>query len=258
MMVAGPGCGGSKIAVAEDGGSVRDSVSDGANGNVAESGRREVRSSRRSLGRALRRQRSRWFKLTGTQRIGWTLFAGFAPLLLVGIPLMIEASNQDQVSPCPADGTPTMESVPAMLDDSGAVEKLDLTDSAAIAVTIYSGDVNHGGQVDLREQIGQLMRGLHQVAVCFPAVKTIRADLMAPAERRHDEYGNAVPGSEVAVVSLGVTADDLRSFKPNFDWDAYPVYAASRYVRAVNADYGDVWHRELEREEEIGDFSNSL
>jgi len=94
--------------------------------------------------------------------------------------------------------------------------------------------------------------------VCFPPVKTIRADLMEPAESRHDEYGNALPGSEVEVVSLRVTADDLRSFKPNFDWDAYPVYAANRYVRTVNADFGDVWHRELEREEEIGDFSNSL
>jgi hypothetical protein len=36
------------------------------------------------------------------------------------------------------------------------------------------------------------------------------------------------------------------------------VYAANRYVRTVNVNFTDVWHRELEKEEEIGDFVNSL
>ena len=112
--------------------------------------------------------------------------------------------------------------------------------------------------MDLREQMGGLMRGLHQVAVCFPAVKTIRADLLAPGESRHDEYGNAVAGSEAAIVSLSITADDLRAFKQSFEWDSYPVYAANRYVRVVSVNFTDVWHRELEKEEEIGDFVNSL
>ncbi len=179
-------------------------------------------------------------------------------MMLVGIPLLMGASSEDQINLCPADGEPTTESVPPLLDASGAVEKLDLTDQSAIAVTIYTDQVNHGGQIDLREQMGQLMRGLHQVAVCFPAVKTIRADLMAPSETRRDEYGNPIAGSEAEVVSLGITADDLRSFKQNFEWESYPVYAANRYVRTVNMNLTDVWHRELEREEEIGDFVNSL
>ena len=104
----------------------------------------------------------------------------------------------------------------------------------------------------------RLMRGLHQVAVCFPAVKTIRADLLAPGESRHDEYGNAVAGPEASIVSLSITADDLRAFKQNFEWESYPVYAANRYVRSVSLNFTDVWHRELEKEEEIGDFVNSL
>ena len=259
-----PGCGGSQHAGPINDESVQGLVSEDANrnvpekGNVAERPRRSVPSSRRSLRRTLRKHRSRWLKLSETQRMSWMLLIGFAPILIVGVPMMLEASGQDQLTPCPADGLPTTESVPAMLDVGGTVERLDLTDQSAIAVTIFATDVNHGGQADLRAEMSQFMRGLHQVATCFPAVKTISADLMAPAESLHDEYGNPIPGPEIGIVSLGITADDLRSFKPNFDWDAYPVYAADRYVRRVSADSADVWHRELEREEEIGDFANSL
>ena len=81
---------------------------------------------------------------------------------------------------------------------------------------------------------------------------------MAPSESRHDEYGNAIDGAEVIVVSLRVTADDLRSFKPNFEWDSYPIFAANRYARSINVNLSEVWHRELEKEEAIGDFVNTL
>jgi hypothetical protein len=36
------------------------------------------------------------------------------------------------------------------------------------------------------------------------------------------------------------------------------VYAANRYVRAVNLSLTDMWHRELQMEEEGGDFVSSL
>jgi hypothetical protein len=257
-MAACAGCGCSDHAGPKGGRSVRDSVSDGVHGVAADDDRRGPQPMKRSLGRALRRQRSRWVELTGYQRFRRMLFFGFAPLMLVGLPLIMGASSEDPAGPCPIDGVPTSESVPAMLESSGTVEKLDLTDQSTIALTIYADDENHGGQVDLREQMGELMRGLHQVAVCFPTVKTIRADLLAPGESRHDEYGNAVAGTEAAIVSLSITTDDLRAFKQNFDWESYPVYAANRYVRTVNVNFTDVWHRELEKEEEIGDFVNSL
>src|ERR1700722_293003 len=185
-----PGCGGSQHAGPISGESVQGLVSEDANrnvpekGNVAERPRRSVPSSRRSLRRTLRKHRSRWLKLSETQRMSWMLLIGFAPILIVGVPMMLEASGQDQLTPCPADGLPTTESVPAMLDVGGTVERLDLTDQSAIAVTIFATDVNHGGQADLRAEMSQFMRGLHQVATCFPAVKTISADLMAPAESR--------------------------------------------------------------------------
>jgi hypothetical protein len=82
--------------------------------------------------------------------------------------------------------------------------------------------------------------------------------LVAPSEDRHDEYGNAIAGSKVEVVSLRITADDLRAFNQNFEWESYPVYAANRYVRAVNLSLTDMWHRELQMEEEGGDFVSSL
>lgn len=145
-----------------------------------------------------------------------------------------------------------------MLDDCGTVEKLDLTDRLSIAVTIYADDENHGGQVDLRRQMGRLMRGLHQVAQCFPAVKIIRADLLAPAEDRHDQHGNALAGPEIPIVSLAIRTDDLRAFKQDFEWESYSVYAANRYAHAINLNLSDVWHRELEKEEEIGDFVDAL
>jgi len=50
----------------------------------------------------------------------------------------------------------------------------------------------------------------------------------------------------------------LRVFKQNFEWESYPVYAANRYARAINVSLMDVWHRELEMEEESGDFVSSL
>jgi hypothetical protein len=238
--------------------SVPDSVSAGEQGAAAESDRRETGLPPRLLGRALRKQRSRWLRLTGSQRMRRVLFYGVAPVMLAVLPWMLGASSEDQIGACPNDGAPTAESVPAMLEDCGTVKKLDLTDQLSIAITIYAADENHGGQVDLRRQMGRLMRGLHQVAQCFPMVKIIRADLLAASENRHDEYGNALAGSEVPIVSLAIRTDDLRAFRQDFEWESYPVYAANRYARAINLKLSDVWHRELEKEEEIGDFVDSL
>ena len=245
--------------------SVSESVSAGEQGAAAESDRGETDLPTRLIGRALRRQRSRWLRLTGSQRMRRVLLFSAAPLMLAFLPFVLGASSEDQSGPCPYDGAPTTESVAPtaesvapLLEDCGTVEKLDLTDQLSIAVTIYAGDENHGGLVDLRRQMGRLMRGLHQVAQCFPAVKVIRADLLAPSENRHDEYGRALAGSEVPIVSLAVRTDDLLAFKQDFEWESFPVYAANRYKRAINLDLNDVWHRELEKEEEIGDFVDSL
>jgi hypothetical protein len=106
--------------------------------------------------------------------------------------------------------------------------------------------------------MGRLMRGLHQTAQCFPKVEYIRADLLAPGAIRRDEYGNAIAGFEVPIVSLAIRTDDLRAFKQDFEWESYPIYAADRYARAINFNLSETWRRELEKEEEIGDFVNSL
>src|ERR1700728_409374 len=117
---------------------VRDPVSDGVHGVAPEDDRRGPQPLKRSLGRALRRQRSRWVSLTGYQRLRRGLVFWLAPVVLVGLPLIMGASSEDPAGPCPIDGVPTSESVPAMLESSGTVEKLDLTDQATIAVTIYA------------------------------------------------------------------------------------------------------------------------
>ena len=235
-----------------------ESVSTGEQDVAADRDRGQVGLASASLGRALRRQRSRWLRLTGYQRMRRVLFYGIGPVMLATLPLVMGASTGDQAGACPDDVAPTTESVPAMLADSGTVKKLDLTNQSVVAVTIYAGDANRGGQVDLRRQMGRLMRGLHQVAQCFPNVKSIRADLLSPGKDRPDEYGNTVPGFEVPIVSLAVKADDLRAFKQDFEWESYPVFAANRYARAINLNFSDVWHRELEREEELGDFVDAL
>jgi hypothetical protein len=159
--------------------SVADSASAGERGVAAENGRSEVAPRPRSLGRALRKQRSRWLHLTRAQRICRVLFCGVAPVMLSVFPFVFGSAREDQIGGCPDNAAPTAESVPAMLADSGAVEKLDLTDKLSIAVTIYAGDQNYGGQVGMRRQMGRLIRGLYQVAQCFPAVKAIRADPLA-------------------------------------------------------------------------------
>lgn len=238
--------------------SLTESVSTGEQGVAADRDRRMVSHASGSFGRALHRQRSRWLQLTGYQRMRRVLFYGIAPVMLATLPFVLGSSTDDQAGACPDESAPTTESVPAILSDSGTVEKLDLTDRSAIAVTIYAADENHGGQVDLRRQIGRLMRGLRQVAQCYPTVKLIRADLLAPGEDRHDEYGNAVAGFEVPIVSLAVKTDVIRAFKPDFEWESYPIFAANRFARAINLNLSDVWHRELEREEENGDFVDSL
>ena len=162
-------CGCSDPRAIKDSRSVRDSVSVGSTGVGAEGDRRGASRTKRSFGRALRRQRSRWVGLTNLQRIRRIFFFGFAPMLLVSVPFMLESPSDNQINTCPSDESPMAESMPAMFDDTGTVEKLDLTDRSAIAMTIYASQVNRGGQMDLRNQMGQLMRELHQVAVCFRA-----------------------------------------------------------------------------------------
>jgi hypothetical protein len=238
--------------------SITDSVSIGGQGAVAECDRGQARPPQRSFGRALREQRSRWWRLTGFQRMRRVLLFGVAPVMLAVLPLMLGAASDDQAGVCTDGATPTTDSVPTMLSDSGTVEKLDLTDKWSIAVTIYAEDQNHGDQVDIRRQMGRLMRGLHQVAQCFPMVKVIRADLLAPGEDRQDEHGNTLAGFEVPIVSLTIKTADFLAFKQEFEWESYPVYAANRYVRAINFNFSDAWHRELQSEEETGNFVNSL
>ncbi len=257
-MPACAACVGSKGEARKGVDRVRISRSGGARDVDAEGDQALAYNVRRSLGRALLRQRSRWVRLSGYQRVSRVMVFGLAPMLLLTLPFVMGASTDNQVSICPSDGIATVESVPALLDDSGAVEKIDLTDRSVIGVVVFADKMNPTGRVDLRLQMGSLMRGLHQMAVCFPKVKTIRADLMGRGERLHDEYGNALAGSEVAVVSLRVTADDLRSFKQNFDWESYPVYAANRYARTMNPSLTGTWHRELEMEEASGEFVSSL
>ena len=67
-------------------------------------------------------------------------------------------------------------------------------------------------------QVGRLMRGLHQVAQCFPMVRVIRVDLLALGEDQHDEHGNTLAGFEMSIVSLTITTTDLLAFKPDFEW----------------------------------------
>ncbi len=183
---------------------------------------------------------------------------GWLQLMLAALPMMLGASSNQQVGGCTDSAAPTAASVPAMLLDSGTVKKLDLTDPLRIGVTIYAGDENRGGEADMRRQMGRLMRGLHQVAQCFPMVKVIRADLLAPGADRKDEHGNTLVSFEMPIVSLTIKTADFLAFKQGFEWESYPVYVANRYVRAINLNLSDVWHRELEREEESGDFVSSL
>src|ERR1700687_3585855 len=76
--------------------SVTDSVSAAEQGAAAESDRRENGLVSKSIGRALRRQRSRWLRLTGAQRLRRMLFWGMAPVMLAVIPLMMGASSETQ------------------------------------------------------------------------------------------------------------------------------------------------------------------
>ncbi|MEA2680811.1 MAG: hypothetical protein QOK03_2533 [Candidatus Binataceae bacterium] len=102
----------------------RDSGSWGVRGVAAEGDQDEANHTGRSLGRALRRQRSRWVSLTGIQRFRRVVLFGFTPIVLMALPLIMGASTDEQLSLCPAEGAATVESVPAMLDDSGALKSL--------------------------------------------------------------------------------------------------------------------------------------
>ena len=91
--------------------SVPDSVSAGEQGAAAESDRGETDLPTRLIGRALRRQRSRWLRLTGSQRMRRVLLYGAAPLMLAFLPFVLGASSEDQSGQCAYDGGPTAESV---------------------------------------------------------------------------------------------------------------------------------------------------
>ena len=236
-----------------------DFFSVGGQGVVAESSRCELHSRSRSLGRALHRQRSRWLHLSGVQRLRRVVLFGFAPVMFTMLSTwMVLPDANDQTGVCPYESAPTAESIVPMLDDTGTVKMLDLTERSSIAVTILSSAANNGGAMDLRQQVGDLMRDLHQVAQCYPSVSVIRANLFAADVTGHDEHGNLVAGGGVPVVSLLIRASDLRAFKQGFDWESYPIYAANRYALAIDFRFGDTWHRELEREEQSGDFVKTL
>jgi hypothetical protein len=102
-MSACAACGGSNREGRKGRCGVRDSGSGGARGAVAEGDQAEANDAGGSLGRALRRQRSRWVRLTGLQRIRRALVFGLAPMLLLGLPLVMGASTDDQNSLCPAE-----------------------------------------------------------------------------------------------------------------------------------------------------------
>jgi hypothetical protein len=231
----------------------------GGQGVAAESSRREFHSPSRSLGRALHRQRSRWLHLSGFQRLRRVMLFGVTPVMFTVLSTwMVLPAPDDQAGVCPSESAPTAESVVPMLDDSGTIKMLDLTERSSIAVTIVSNAANNGGAVDLRRQMSNAMRELHQVAQCYPSVSVIRANLFAPGVTGHDEHGNLVAGSGAPIVSLLIRTSDLRAFGQGFDWNSYPVYAANRYVMAIDFKLGDTWHRELQREEQVGNFVNTL
>ncbi len=228
-------------------------------GVVAESSRCELHSRSRSFGRALHRQRSRWLHLSGFQRLRRVLLFGLTPVMFTVLSTwMVSPDGNDQTGVCPYESAPTAESIVPMMDDSGAVKMLDLTERSLIAVTILSSAANNGGAVDLRRQMGDLMRDLHQVAQCYPSVSVIRANLFSVGITGHDEHGKLFAGAEAPVVSLLIRTSDLRAFGQGFDWESYPVYAANRYALAIDFRLGDTWHRELEREEHSGDFVKTL
>ena len=117
--------------------SVSDSICAGEQGAAAEScDWRETGLPPSLLGRALRKQRSRWLQLTAYQRMRRVVFYGMAPAMLAVVPWMMLGSSSDaQIGVCPDGGAPTAESVPALLEDCGPVKKLDLTDESSISLT---------------------------------------------------------------------------------------------------------------------------
>ena len=209
-------------------------------------------------GRGPKRMPAPWRGLSLLQKMNRLVLYGSGPTVLAVLALFLSAPGNDPDGACPGEGTPAAQAFPTILADSGNVVRLDLTEPSVVNLTIYAADENRGGQMDLRRQMGRLMRGLHQVAQCFPAVKIIHADLLAPADVRRDEHGDLFAGFEMPIVSLAIEADDLRAFRQDFEWEDYPIYAANRYARWISVSLNDVWHRELENEELNGNFVDSL
>jgi hypothetical protein len=231
----------------------------GERGVVAECDRRGARLPSRSLGRALRGQRSRWWMPRPPRAVRRLFFFGFAPMLLFAFSSWALIPPADGTSNlCPASSDPTVESIPPLLENCGVVRKLDLTNRNAISLTVYAPGENDGGRVPLRRQVSSLMRSLHQVALCFPAVKIIQVNLLAPGPARRDDHGHELAGAEIPLVSLLIATADLRGFSTDFDWSSFSIYAANRYLTSINYTFGDAWHRELQHELNEGDFVSTL
>ncbi|WP_428104648.1 hypothetical protein [Candidatus Binatus sp.] len=172
------------------------------------------------------------------------------------------ACNAQPVA-CPG-GAPTVESVRAVLEAPQYLDKTQVKDfnvtANSVALTINVGDLlstsGFLGEGTVDSMMRTVMPPLRRVAVCFPSIQTIKADIATPAAVHRDQYGHELPKSDALVLWLRIDCSDLRKFA-SLDLALYSVYVANRYVVGSNPQIREVWNQELQREIEAGGFQSS-
>jgi hypothetical protein len=195
---------------------------------------------------APRRRAPRW--LVGS------IFAFFGLCALIAL----LSPDEPQQKICPA-GKATEPLVRAVLGHNGIqADKIKslmlLGDGEDLHLTLDTGEWFTISKAGLETHVGETMKPLHGLAACFPALKTIEAELVTPAATQRDEHGNEAAKSDAMVVSLNIDCADLRKYRDDFDWTMYGVYAANRYVSLVNFHIRDLWDGEVREETKLGGF----
>ena len=144
----------------------------------------------------------------------------------------------------------------ALVDGLGQVklEELSITGADRISVKVNTGAwLGFWQGSELEKNMYHVVYAARKVVDIFPGIREILVEVVAPAERSHDEYGNELPESEASLVTLIIDCNDLRKFKIENVNANTAVYVANRYLRdisQVNWHLRKDWQAKLSEETE--------
>ena len=171
----------------------------------------------------------------------------------ISLPTQHDSQNSDETKGIASDQSLSRALKDKKLDD-GIVTKWN-QQGEVVAMRLNWTMLGLWPQTDIRIQIKKVMKASVLLQGAFPEIKNIKATVNAALKPRVDEFGNVIEANRYAqMISLNISASKLKNFPSSFDWDAYPVYAASKFVTNVDNSIKGAWDAEFMDEKRAGNF----